>query len=240
MEQEEQLELARKLVSHLETDQQDQADELLLQLSKARDIGLYQEVGKLTRELHDSLSTVNRDSTIADMTEVDIPDAKDRLNYVIEKTADSANKTLAAVETVMPLLDTLSEKSSALHEEWQRLVQRDLDKSEYKVLSESISSYFDDVQTTCTEANTQLTNILMAQDFQDLTGQVIKRVIDLVQNVENKLVSLVSAVGTQNDVKENTDGADIKAEGPQIHPEDRDDVVHGQDEVDDLLSSLGF
>lgn len=87
------------------------------------------------------------------------------------------------------------------------------------------------------ETKSHLMDIMMAQDFQDLTGQVIKKVTSLAQNLEQQLVQLLIDY-SPNDLKK--DVVDGLLNGPQINPEGKTDVVANQSQVDDLLDSLGF
>ena len=101
------LEQARQLVSLLESNEQAQADELLLQITTQMQSELFEEVGKLTRQLHDSLNNFQLDSKLTDLTKEALPDAKERLNYVIKMTEQAANKTMDAIEAGLPIADEL-------------------------------------------------------------------------------------------------------------------------------------
>jgi chemotaxis protein CheZ len=111
--------------------------------------------------------------------------------------------------------------------------------AEFKALCHDITWFLEGISEFAAKSHGNLSEILMAQDYQDLTGQVIRRVIDVVQEVENKLVDLIrlsgGKLGSINKLKNG-----IEAEGPQIKPTANAQVVANQDDVDDLLSSLGF
>lgn len=117
-----------------------------------------------------------------------------------------------------------------------------IDLVEFKTLCHRIDDLLSLVEGDSSELRGQLTEILMAQDFQDLTGQIIRRVITLVSEVEKRLVDILTVFGTtQTDNKaDNKDKSATEAEGPIMNPHEREDAVASQDEVDDLLSSLGF
>lgn len=114
--------------------------------------------------------------------------------------------------------------------------------TEFKALCHRIDALLSEVEGDSTELRGQLTEILMAQDFQDLTGQIISRVITLVNEVEDRLVEILTAFGASQleNAANNKNNSSIDPEGPILNPHERDDAVSSQDEVDDLLSSLGF
>ncbi|MDH5407597.1 MAG: protein phosphatase CheZ [Gammaproteobacteria bacterium] len=230
---------AKDLLACLERGDEQGAREVLDELSRIRETELYKEMGKLTRELHDAISTFGMDHEIVNLAKDEIPDARSRLRYVIELTDDAANKTLTAVESSIPLCDNLSKDSTDLNEKWKRFIKRDMDVNEFRELSARIDKFLEDNSAGVTTLRTNLSDILLAQDFQDLTSQIIKRVIDLVQNVESNLVNLVKLTGAKVDLGEVQKGDGIKATGPAVPGVDQG-VVSGQDEVDELLSSLGF
>ncbi|WMN86601.1 protein phosphatase CheZ [Vibrio parahaemolyticus] len=243
------LEQAKSLVQMLENGQQEQANMLVTSLYEGVENPMLQEIGALTRDLHDSLKQFNFDQRMTEITQDEIPDARDRLNYVIEKTELAANKTMDAVDCCLPIADNLHEGLLQVRPQWNELMRGRIELSEFKALCHRIDQLLVQVEGDSTELRGQLTEILMAQDFQDLTGQIIRRVITLVNEVEGRLVDILT-VFSGNKPEEQTQvfttSADKKnkpsseAEGPILHPELREDAVSSQDEVDDLLSSLGF
>ena len=240
------LEEAKALVAHLEANEVSEANEMIISATEvtSTDGQVFDKVGELTRELHDALLNFQNDTRLIDMAGQDIPDAKDRLNYVIEMTDKAANKTMDAVDNCLPIADKLIEELDAVKPSWQGLMNRDLALGDFKSLCHQVDSLIENSSLSALNLRTSLTDILMAQDFQDLTGQMIRRVIDLVQEIESKLVVILT-VCSVNDKTERSEELestqkDIEAEGPIMNAEQRDDVVNGQDDVDDLLSSLGF
>jgi chemotaxis protein CheZ len=232
------LDLAHEFLEALEKDDEDQADEVLALIAAERESRLFEEIGKLTRQLHDALSNVHLDSQIAGITENDIPDAKERLNFVIEKTEDSANRTMDAIDEIMPISDDIRTRSGQLKEDWSRFQRREMDVKEFKKMGNELMEFLVELDQSTNQIHGGLNNILLAQDFQDITGQVIRKVIGLVQDVENSLVGLIRATGVQAAPKKQVAG--VEAEGPQINQDKNPDVLNDQDDVDDLLSSLGF
>ena len=230
---------AHDLLASMESGDEEGAKEIVDDLARIRESVLYQEMGKLTRELHDAISAFGMDDRITDIASHDIPDARERLNYVISKTDDAANKTLNAVEASLPLCDAMESQASELHTEWQRFTNREMDAAEYRDLSKKLDDYLQSNGSSAGTIKDHLNEVLLAQDFQDLTGQIIKRVITLVEEVESNLVELIKVTGMP-EAEAPRKTADVELSGPAVPGIDDEKTVSGQDEVDDLLSSLGF
>ena len=239
------LEKARALVSQLEAGDlsnegiEDSLDEIM----SLRESSLFHELGKMTREIHDSIMNFRMDSRIADLAETDIPDAKDRLEYVITMTENAANTVLTVVEKGSPVAEKLSTQAKELTQQWRKFRRREMDAAELKVMGQDVEGFFAESDKMMTELLSGFNEVLMAQDFQDLTGQIIRRVINLVDEIEANLVELIKIQGEHfvpEEKKDKNDNA-MKLDGPQVPgKETSDDVMKGQDDVDDLLASLGF
>ena len=240
------LDQARTLVTELEAGNDSAAGGLIEELSRMREQTLFQELGKMTRQLHDSLTSFAVDSRMQSMAESDIPDAKARLNHVINMTEESANRTLSAVEGTLPIAEQLQDQANILHEKWDRFRNKDMNVEEFRGMSQEIGDFLDVTTTRASQIHGNLSEVMMAQGFQDLTGQIIRRVITLVTEVEDNLVELIRLSGDAEAGIETSGDAETTEDimqgiGPQV-PGVSDDggSVSGQDEVDDLLSSLGF
>lgn len=232
---------AKELVELLNAGEQAQADDLIRDISSPIQKELFDEVGRLTRQLHSAIADFHVDSRLIELANTEIPDAKERLTYVIDMTEQAANKTMDAVEECLPLADALSSQIQAVKPAWDKLMRRELELDDFKSLCHDIQLFIERSEPDSSRLKALLNQILLAQDFQDLTGQMIRRVIDLVREVESSLVSLLTVFGDQPEVEDpDAVRTDVEAEGPIINAEKRQDVVTGQDEVDDLLSSLGF
>ncbi len=247
------LDQAKELVALLEAGSQSSADDLVNSIamgveqsepetSPLNSEPLFHEIGELTRDLHDALKSFSGDERISTLANDEIPDARDRLQYVIDKTEIAANKTMDAVERSLPIADSLHEGLLEVRPQWNNLMRGRIDISEFKSLCHDIDRLLTQVEGNSTELRSELTDIMMAQDFQDLTGQIIKRVITLVQEVEERLVEIITAFGIEqnNTQTKEEKKPSIEAEGPIMDTEERADAVSSQDDVDDLLSSLGF
>ncbi len=239
------LQTARGLVAAIEAQDEEGAAQYLGELTHLRETHLYRELGQLTRELHNTLNSVRTETDIHELTKEKVPEAKERLNYVITMTEQAANRTLNAVEQSLPLSDGIGEQAEALAREWDRLSRREMSPKEFRELHKEMKAFLLAVKDASDHIRDYLNDALMAQDFQDLTGQVIRRVTGLVQEMEEKLVGLIresAVVDHQGAVTppRKKDGGGVAAEGPAMESAKPEDVVSGQDDVDDLLSSLGF
>ncbi len=241
LQNDDRVELARSLIVELEAGNEAEVRRLIKGISRLQEDSLFTAIGKLTRQLHDSLHSVEIDGRLAEITENEIPDAKQRLSYVIQRTEAAANRTLTSVEEALPMVSDLSLKTKEFSDEWSRFRRREMSVEEFRVLSADLVAYLESAGTYSDEIHRHLNDVLMAQDFQDLTGQVIKKVIDLVRQVEEGLVDTIRLSGHQLRVKSTKEkGIGTEADGPQLGTLEKQNVVNGQDDVDELLSSLGF
>ncbi|MBC54429.1 MAG: protein phosphatase [Gammaproteobacteria bacterium] len=227
------------------------------QINHARDETLYFEVGRLTRALHNALRDFHLEIGLHSNAEVkhelsEMADARSRLSYVIAMTEDAANQTMDRVDEAAPMLQKLVDESEAIRKDWQVFQAQSSDSgAQSKALMERVQQFLQRISSDGQGIHSRLTDILMAQGYQDLSGQVIKRVIELVSDVEQSLVRLVKLASNVEEVAgikrpandtraERDEKQRIQAEGPQINQQKNQDVMSGQDDVDDLLSSLGF
>lgn len=189
------LEQAKSLVEFLENGETEKADNLLAEIQNPINSELFAEIGKLTRQLHDSMMNFHVDSRLNDLANADIPDAKERLNYVISRTEDAANKTMDAVESIFPVVDKIQQQVKTVEPRWGKLMHNDLNLGEFKSLCIDIDKLLKTTAVESERMHALMTDVLMAQDFQDLTGQVIRKVIDLVREVEESLINMLTAFG---------------------------------------------
>ncbi|BES84327.1 protein phosphatase CheZ [Pectobacterium araliae] len=194
-------------------------------------------IGQLTRMLRDSLKELGLDNAIAEAAEA-IPDARDRLDYVVQMTAQAAERALNCVEAAQPRQNQLESGAKSLKVRWDEWFENPIELADARELVTDTRSYLEDVPQHTSFTNAQLLEIMMAQDFQDLTGQVIKRMMDVVQEIEKQLLMvLLENIPEKPDApKRANDGL---LNGPQLN-KGAAGIVANQDQVDDLLDSLGF
>lgn len=219
------------------------------ELTRIHEKELFVEVGKLTRELHEALKGFRMDFRLTELAEKEMPDARDRLGYVIEMTEKAAHTTLETVESLLPKAERIGSEAGTLAADWQRFMGRDMEAAEFRRMAHRLDEFLAETGQDVESLRTGLTDILMSQEYQDLTGQIIGRVIRMVQELEEGMVDLLRVAGAKQ-LKSDDDSAvnreeqvrsdDRRGHGPATPADAGNEVAQGQDDVDDLLSSLGF
>ena len=197
---------------------------------------VFQRLGHMTRQLHDTLRQLGYDRALEEAAKA-IPDARQRLAYVAQMTEQAASRVLNATDVAKPIQDKLQSQAAALSGRWDRLFGGDLSVDEFKALAADTRAWLGEVPQRTAATNDQLMEIMMAQDFQDLTGQVIKKIVDLAQSMETQLLQVLIEAMPEGMKAEAPEGL---MNGPVMNAAGRTDVVSSQEQVDDLLESLGF
>lgn len=245
---------AQELVSVLNEGNLSDAMDIIQELHEFRHKTFFTEVGHLTRGLHEAIkafsSELGSSLQLDDESAPEDADAADRLNYVIEVTEKNAHETMDRVDKALGLVDQLDSQSERFKDLLLLVGQLEKEHDSLNGVYDRTCAVKEESEKTIETLRTELTDIVVSQSYQDITGQLIRRVINLVTNVETHLISLMEmaakveklsgievqpATETDQENKKNP----IQAEGPQVK-KDSADVVSNQDEVDDLLSSLGF
>ncbi len=202
---------------------------------------VHTKIGLLTRQLHDSLKELGYADRLQGAAN-ELPDAQSRLTYIARLTGEAAEKVLNRVDQAKAQHDFIAQET-------QRMVADLLKDPVRAVASGRVLNFAHDVERVTKEADVHLTEIMMAQDFHDLTGQVIARVVNLAANIENQLVQLLIQTAPGGGTAAEAEAAAEPSakpkepeglQGPVVDPNARADVVTNQSDVDDLLASLGF
>jgi chemotaxis protein CheZ len=190
---------------------------------------VFQQLGAITRQLHDTLQQLGVMPKLQVAAD-GLPDARSRLTYIANKTAQAADKVLNSVDQAKAEHAEIANQTRAL----AAALVADPVKA---VASGAVLNFVQDVESRTKAIDNHLTDIMMAQDFHDLTGQVVAKVVTLANDLEDSLVKLLVQVVPP----EQRDKVDLSVlAGPVVNAEGRTDVVTNQGEVDDLLASLGF
>ena len=194
-------------------------------------------IGHMTRALHESLRGLGLDKLI-EKAASDIPDARNRLDYVARLSEKAAQNVLNATDAALPLQDSVDQSAAGLRSAWQDLLDADGSAdAPWRALALRTMSELDASRAAVSSTKGHLMDIMMAQDFQDLTGQVISKVAVITQSLEQQLVQMLVDFAPEEVRRELDDGL---LNGPQINTAGRSDLVADQGQVDDLLDSLGF
>lgn len=192
-------------------------------------------VGHLTRQLHDTLAELGYDRTLQDAAAAALPDARQRIAYVVKLTEDAASRCLSAVEHATPLQENLAVDAQSLAGRWDTVCAGQSSVADFKALAQATREYLHEVTARTEQTRGHLREVMMAQEFQDLTGQVLKRISELANTLENQLIKLL-VENAPGPVKPEAVGL---LNGPAIDGS-APNVVASQAQVDELLESLGF
>jgi chemotaxis protein CheZ len=193
-------------------------------------------IGQLTRQLREGMRELGLDKQVEKAAQA-IPGARDRLNYVAETTERAAHRALNAIDVAQPLQEGLANDAKGLSKRWDEWFANPIELDHARELVMATRDYLQDVPQKAGAINTQLMEILMAQDFQDLTGQVIKKMMEVVNEVETQLLQVL--IDNSPAEKRQEISSSNLLNGPQITA-GNPDAVTDQSQVDDLLESLGF
>lgn len=198
------------------------------------DDNLILRIAQLTRMLRDSMRELGLDQAVKEAAHA-IPDARDRLHYVARMTEQAANRVLNAAEALQPVHDDLQQRAVALDGRWQEWFDQPVELDQARQLVDDTRAMIKEIPEKSKLTQDALLDIIMAQDFQDLTGQVIMKMLHVVTAIETELVQvLIDSVP-----QERREEANSLLNGPAVD-QSKPDIVTSQDQVDDLLDSLGF
>ena len=222
------LETARELCRALDAGDEVTAELLICELNEPKSREILRQLAELTREVHHSFYGVVSDPKLVEITRHVMPDARQRLNYVIEKTEESAHRTLGAVEQMLGVTDQIIGNANALESALD--VGAGLDAARLREFANASRAYGE-------RMHGGLTEVLMAQEYQDLTGQVIKRTIEIVNELERGLVALITHEWVDRGADSPPEVDPVSPQGPAMRAQAN--VISQQTDVDELLASLG-
>jgi chemotaxis protein CheZ len=192
---------------------------------------MFDRLGGIVRQLHDSMRQLGYDRTLAEVA-TEISDSKGRLEYIASLTEQAANKVLNSIDEGLPAQEALSKNAKDMDSRWALLFEGKLSLEEFKVLAGDSKQFAALVAESSESEKARLMEIMMAQDFQDLTGQIIKKVVTITQKLEKELTQLLLDNAPAVLVKDKP--VDLM-QGPSVP-----NSALVQDDVDDLLADLGF
>jgi chemotaxis protein CheZ len=199
-------------------------------VNAASPVEVFEQIGSITRMLHDAMGKLGVMPQLRVAAE-GIPDARSRLNYIASKTSEAANKVLGSV-------DSAKLEHQAIAQATRDLARRLQSDPVRAVASGAVLNFVGEVEAATARIDAHLTDIMLAQDFHDLTGQVVAKVVGLANELEGSLLKLLVQV-VPPDQRERVQEA-MSLNGPVVDATARTDVVANQEQVDDLLASLGF
>lgn len=189
-------------------------------------------IGTLMRTLRESMRELGLEKSVQQAV-ASIPDGKDRLRYIAQMTAQAAEKTLNGIDVIKPLQVEMNKNATELQQQWEAAASGEVSES----LRSSTQAFLGQVIQDSEVTKAELLEIMMAQDFQDLTGQVVKKMMEVVEEAEKQLLALLME-NTPPEMRQKTQSESL-LNGPQINKEGVN-VMASQSQVDDLLDELGF
>lgn len=196
---------------------------------------LLHRIAQLTRSLRENMRELGLDQAIKDAAHA-IPDARDRLHYVARMTEQAADRVLNAAEQTQPWQESMQKDAAALDARWQGWFDHPVELDQARSLVDDTRAFLKDVPEKTQASQNNLMDIIMAQDFQDLTGQVIMKMLGVIGAIESELVQVL----IDNAPVETREDTQTLLNGPVVNTQGTSDVVTNQDQVDDLLAGLGF
>ncbi|CAB3807879.1 protein phosphatase CheZ [Paraburkholderia caffeinilytica] len=220
-------------------------DELTSTPLSGREDEILARVAGITRSLYEALQTLGIDADIRTSLSL-VPDAVNRLKYIEKLTEDAATRTLNAIDDMRPILERLGSSASTLSQRWNSIAVQGANRETIAQLFADTRSFFRSLHQSTATVNTQLSEVLVAQSFQDLTGQVLRKVTEIVLSLERQLADLLMerisperrTMFAERVMREFSESS--RAQQSESPPVPDSIAMPDQEAVDDLLSSLGF
>lgn len=194
---------------------------------------MYKGLGHVVRAMHDALTMMGADDILAEASN-EFPSARQRLAHVAVLTERAANTVLCKVEEALPVQKHISDTANILSQLWEDKTIESMSKEDLLGLAKQTREFIGASRADSLVTQQALSDIMMAQDFQDLTGQLIKKVVTLLERTENDLLNLLVSGAPAGTV------ASLKKEDMLAGPGAVGAVLMDQEDVDDLLADLGF
>lgn len=228
------LALAEVLVEKLRVGDEKAVLAALDRLNAEYKLGVFKELGLLAQRINERLAAIRLDDQLIRLAQTELPLAIETLAQVLRMTDDAATKTLDALEEVRPMCQGLRERSQSLSTKWERFLEGDMTVEEFRGLSTEVRAALLLSSNEASLMGAHLNDILLAQEFQDLTGQMIKRVRQTTEGLCAGLMSVIQAHHSSVGESDQPPGAEeVRGKLGGTH-------VAGQEEVDGLLSELGL
>jgi chemotaxis protein CheZ len=205
-----------------------------------REIELFGDLRKLTTDLQAALERFRIDSRLVDLAEKEVPNAKHRLDHVLKLTDEAAHKTMDLVEQSGPLAERTAKQAASIFETWQRFRKREIQVDEFQKLVLQMDVFLEAARNDMDKVRANLAEVVLAQGYQDLSGQIIRGVMKLVGELEVALVELVRLSKTGSPAAKRAVEDTRRGYGPAIPGINNGPAVSGQQDVDSLLAGLGM
>jgi len=209
-------------------------------LVQRREIELFGELRKLTSDLQSALERFRIDSRLVDLAENEVPNARHRLDHVLKLTDEAAHRTMDLVERSGPLAERAAAHAGTIIEAWQRFRRREIRVDEFQRLVLQMDEFLEATRGDMETVRANLAEVVLAQGYQDLSGQIIRGVMKLVGELEVALIELVRLSRTAGATGKRLSDDTRRGYGPAIPGINNGPAVSGQQDVDSLLAGLGM
>ncbi len=231
----------KDLIKSADLESDAELETLMSEIATLHDSVLHQELGQMARKVHDSFHQFASENRFRELAHDDIPDAKERLQYIVTKTDEAAHNTMTIAEEAISLAEAMEQRCQKLCNDWVREDKSFPEGRDASLTDACLIDVFRSMQMEAKGINEKMMQIIVAQEFQDITGQMIKKVINIVQELEQNMLRLVKLTATTQATEKPR--AKVSAEtavGPQMANSKLEGVAHSQEDVDDVLASMGF
>lgn len=208
------------------------ASDIAYDSQNKQDKPMYERLGGIVRLLHDSLRELGYDRSLSDAA-TQINDAQGRLEHIAALTEQAANRVLNTIDAGIPEQEAVLKSAQEMDSRWSRLFEGKMSIEEFRLLATDSKEFAQQVASATETEKARLLDIMMAQDFQDITGQLIKKIVAVTQKVENELAQLLLDNAPAEVAQTLKEGPESLMQGPSTS-------ALGQDDVDSLLEGLGF
>lgn len=209
-------------------------------LVQRREVALFGELRKLTTDLQSALERFRIDSRLVDLAETEVPNARHRLDHVLKLTDEAAHKTMDLVEQSGPLAERTATQAASIIESWRRFRSRKIQVDEFQRLVLQMDEFLEAARSDMDKVRGNLAEVVLAQGYQDLSGQIIRGVMKLVGELETALIELVRLSKAGGVTAKRLSDETRRGFGPAIPGINNGPAVSGQQDVDSLLAGLGM
>jgi chemotaxis protein CheZ len=188
-----------------------------------------EKIGQATARLHRLLKELGHTRSL-EKSAATMPDARDRLTFIDKSMHEASEKTISAVEASLPL----TKSNRAVCSDLSIRLSDTRFKEHGKLVEETITK-LGEIAAAEENIHHNLMQIMEAQEFRDVAGQMVNKIVAAAVEIESILLDILKEYAP--DAKDSLISTKGLTAGPGLKTAEN---VNGQDEVDDLLASLGL
>jgi chemotaxis protein CheZ len=238
--------LVGALAGALEKDDESAFLHALDEMTRLREDSLLGELGEVTHHIEAALERFCNDTRLADLAEKEVPDARVRLEHVLKMTDEAAHHTMDLVERAYVPAERTSRQVAQLTTLWQdfRADTACRALNNYQALRDTLDAFLENAPDDAAQVQNNLKEVILAQGYQDLSGQIIRSVMKLIVELESALVSLVQlsrgCADGCTEARTAPAAGNVQGYGPVVPQVNDSNTVSDQNDIDALLSNLNI